>query len=188
MGRRAKNTKTDWTLAAFETLGAEGIDGVKVERIAKTLGATKGSFYWHFADRPALLAHMLDFWETEGTHNIIEQLQDAELPAAEKLKQLARVSSEAQTHGLDAIAVEGALRAWAGQDPMAAEKLKSTEAVRISYLEQLLLDIGHDQNAAETYARQLYLMLLGLYSISRHNPDAQNRDLFIAYADQLAQA
>ena len=143
MGRRAKHTKTDWTLAAFETLGNDGIDGVKVERIAKTLGATKGSFYWHFADRPALLAHMLDYWEEEGTHQIITQLRESDSSASEKLKQLAEISSQSRSQGLDAIAVEGALRAWAGQDPLAADKLKSTEAVRMAFLEELLIEIGH---------------------------------------------
>lgn len=51
-----------WADAALNELAAHGIDRVRVELLAKQLGVTKGSFYWHFKDRDALLARMLDRW------------------------------------------------------------------------------------------------------------------------------
>jgi len=187
MGRKAKHDKTDWILAAFETLGSDGIDGVKVERISKNLGTTKGSFYWHFADRPALLQQMLHFWEQEGTLGIIENLDGRETTASEKLKTLARISTDTQVHGLDAVAVEGALRAWAGQEAWVADLIRATERTRIDYVARLLEDLGFEPADAVQQATQLYLMLLGLYSISRHDPRAEHAAAFIAFADHLAE-
>ncbi|MCZ4271881.1 TetR/AcrR family transcriptional regulator [Maritalea porphyrae] len=186
MGRKAKHDKTDWLLAAFKTLGEEGIDGVKVERIAKKLNTTKGSFYWHFADRPALLTQMLEFWEQEGTHEIINALDDQGNSASEKLRALARLSTATQIHGLDSIAVEGALRAWAGQEPWVGDRIRATERARIEYVAHLLEQMGYDNPSAKEIAHQLYLMLLGLYSIMRHDPHPGHSQAFIAFADQLA--
>lgn len=187
MGRKAKHSKLDWLLEAFKTLGEDGVDGVKVERIAKKLGTTKGSFYWHFADRPALLIQMVDFWEQEGTHGIINSLDGRELSASERLQGLARISTQTETHGLDSIAVEGALRAWAGQENWVAERIRATERTRIDYVEQLLKEIGYSPTIAKQYATQLYLMLLGLYSITRHDPHKDYDNAYVAFAHQLAE-
>jgi AcrR family transcriptional regulator len=51
-----------WTRAAIDLLGEQGIDGVRVEVLAKLLGVTKGSVYWHFENRDPLLAAMLSDW------------------------------------------------------------------------------------------------------------------------------
>jgi AcrR family transcriptional regulator len=41
--------------AALDIVAEKGVDGVRVEVLAKQLGVTKGSSYWHFKDRDALL-------------------------------------------------------------------------------------------------------------------------------------
>jgi len=186
MGRKAKHDKQDWILAAFQTLGDKGVDGVKVERIAKQLGTTKGSFYWHFADRGALLVEMLDFWDQQGTRTIIEQLSEAGIPADEQLRQLGRIATETRTHGLDAIAVEGALRAWAGQDEKVAARISKTENTRIKFVAGLLVDIGYGEQEAHALAHQIYLMLLGVYSISRYDANPIHSQTYIEFVDQLA--
>jgi AcrR family transcriptional regulator len=38
--------------------------------MAKALGVTEGSFYWHFRDRQALLAR----WEKNATQAIIDEI------------------------------------------------------------------------------------------------------------------
>ena len=62
-----------WIAAAFDALAEGGIDAVRVEPLAKALGITKGSFYWHFADRRALLDAMLDAWAQGRIAAIREQ-------------------------------------------------------------------------------------------------------------------
>ena len=63
---RPNLTPFDWTIAGIAALAEGGVDAVRVERLAKRLGASKGSFYWHFADRPALLQSMLALWEPKA--------------------------------------------------------------------------------------------------------------------------
>ena len=55
-------TREDWITGAWEMLGDAGLDGVRVEPLARRLGVTKGSFYWHFRDRQELLDVLLDLW------------------------------------------------------------------------------------------------------------------------------
>src|SRR6187455_2093287 len=73
---KSKATRLDaaaWVVAAFDALADGGIDAVRVEPLAKALGITKGSFYWHFADRRALLDAMLTAWADGRTAAIREQ-------------------------------------------------------------------------------------------------------------------
>src|ERR1043165_7845340 len=63
--RQQKPARLDadaWVAAAFDALAQGGVDAVRVEPLAKALGITKGSFYWHFTDRRALLDAMLGSW------------------------------------------------------------------------------------------------------------------------------
>ena len=47
---------------------------MRVEALAARLGVSKGGFYWHFADRRALLDEMLDTWEKAGTDDVIARV------------------------------------------------------------------------------------------------------------------
>src|SRR4051794_17931564 len=81
----------DWTRAAVRAIGDGGIANVSVERLATELGATKGSFYWHFKDRPALIAAALDQWELDQTDAVIERLSTIDEPS-ERLRRLLETS------------------------------------------------------------------------------------------------
>src|SRR3954471_1179055 len=77
----------DWTRVALAAVADKGVANISVERLARELGATKGSFYWHFKDRPALVGAALDRWEHEYTDRIIERLSDVSDPR-ERLRRL----------------------------------------------------------------------------------------------------
>src|ERR1051325_11082310 len=87
-GSRAKQEKPArldaeaWVAAAFDALAEGGVDAVRVEPLAKALGITKGSFYWHFADRRALLDAMLTAWADGRIAAIREQATARRAPAA----------------------------------------------------------------------------------------------------------
>jgi AcrR family transcriptional regulator len=50
-----------WVEEGLRALSAGGVDAVRVEALAKSLGVTKGGFCGHFADRDVLLEAMLDW-------------------------------------------------------------------------------------------------------------------------------
>src|ERR671911_1826652 len=60
-------TAEDWIEAAYRAMAEGGVEAVAVEPLARKLGVTKGSLYWHFEDRKALLEALLERWEREST-------------------------------------------------------------------------------------------------------------------------
>ena len=62
----------DWVEAAFDAMAEGGIDAVRIEPLAKQLGVTRGSFYWHFADRDRLYLAMLRKWRERATWSMRE--------------------------------------------------------------------------------------------------------------------
>src|SRR5689334_18004652 len=40
----------DWVKAGLKALAADGVGALKADLLAKSLGISRGSFYWHFAD------------------------------------------------------------------------------------------------------------------------------------------
>ena len=60
--RRKRVSKAEWLAQSLEVLAAEGVQGVRVERLARDLGIAKAGFYWHFRDRRDLMQSLLDYW------------------------------------------------------------------------------------------------------------------------------
>ncbi|MGN8551283.1 UNVERIFIED_CONTAM: TetR family transcriptional regulator [Microbacterium sp. SLM126] len=80
----ARLTREDWIAAAYERFSADGITAVAVEPVARAVGATKGSFYWHFADRRALVDAVLERWRELETEHLIAEVERIE-PASARL-------------------------------------------------------------------------------------------------------
>ncbi len=77
---RQRLTREAWVVAGLHALTTGGVAGVAVEPLAKALGATKGSFYWHFSDRQELVRAVLELWELEQTGAVIDGLGHVEDP------------------------------------------------------------------------------------------------------------
>ena len=180
-------TPFDWTIAGIAALAEGGVDAVRVERIAKRLGASKGSFYWHFADRPALLESMLALWEREGTADVIAQVADIPHPA-ERLRRVTKAALEATTHGVDVAHAEAALRSWAGQDPVVAARFVRVEQARMDYLATELAALGYDAATARRLGKALYLALIGLYAARRYATDLADDTALLALLEQIIAA
>src|SRR3982750_413836 len=90
---RSRLSAGSWAAVALDALIAGGVSPVAVEPLAVRLGATKGSFYWHFANRDALVEAALALWERDRTEAVIAAM-DAEPDPARRLHRLfATVSS-----------------------------------------------------------------------------------------------
>ncbi len=119
-----------WIDCALDVLAEHGIDGVRVEVLAKKLQVTKGSFYWHFKDRDALLEGMLNSWRRQATLRIITRVDQAEQTPAGRLRYLINLPFHGQRaeHGAN---VELSLRLWSRRDPRAAAALTEIDQVEL---------------------------------------------------------
>ena len=93
----ARLTREDWVDAAYARFREGGISAVSVEAVARDLGATKGSFYWHFTDRGALVDEVLARWEdleTEWLIALVEQVDDPTERLAKLLEVIAHRTTE----------------------------------------------------------------------------------------------
>jgi AcrR family transcriptional regulator len=129
--------RRDWIVAALQTLAREGVHGVKVERLARSLGVTKGSFYWHFRDRDDLLQAVLDYWQQDLTVQIRNEAQAFRGRAEQRLFFLARIINEKRANEF-----EGALRAWALSDRNVAKVVREVDQTRLAFLKQVFEEIG----------------------------------------------
>lgn len=166
-------TRMDWIVAATGALGNAGVDGVRVEALARQLKTSKGSFYWHFRDRADLLDAILTLWEDEGTQQVIAMAAHLAGPA-ERLHAVLEEAVRFDVHGASVSAVEGALRAWAAQDEATAARARTVDARRVNYLRDELLALGHAPEVAQRRAEGLYLALLGYYAAHRYASPSAN--------------
>ncbi|MCA9583749.1 MAG: TetR/AcrR family transcriptional regulator [Myxococcales bacterium] len=153
-----------WVAAAWEALARAGVEGVRVEPLAARLGVTKGSFYWHFRDRAALLDAILADWEVRATQGVIKLVDASSEAPRERLAELLRVTTMAP----EAPAAEQAIRAWGAHDPSVRAHLARIDARRERYVEDLLVAAGIARPKAKLRARALYLTLIGEYARVAH--------------------
>lgn len=177
---RTRLSKDDWTAMAMTALAEGGVAAVGIEPMAARLGTTKGSAYWHFPTREALLRATLERWEAAHTVAVID-LVEAERDPARRLRRLfASVLEPSEGH-----AVELALLASA-DDPLVGEALRRVAERRIAYLADQFGILGHPPEAARRRAVLSYSAYLGHAQLLRTAPGAlpAARDERRAYLDE----
>lgn len=127
-----------WVSAAMDVLAADGIQGVRVELLARKLKITKGAFYHHFKDRNDLLAAMLEHWRRSMATEIIYELEDISNPR-ERFHRLMQLPLHDTRIDFD---VELAIRLWARGDPGAQAVLEEVDALRLDYLIKVVTECG----------------------------------------------
>jgi len=154
----ARLSAEDWVRAALDALAEDGFAAVAVEPLAKRLGVTKGSFYWHFKDRNALIAAMLEQWERVETESVIEWLK--KYPSAqERVTRLLRRALE------DRASSDHYLALAAAGHPLVEESLQRVSARRLEYLHECYDEMG--VRHARHRAHVAYAAYIGTLHLSR---------------------
>jgi AcrR family transcriptional regulator len=148
-----------WIEAGFRKLARSGVDGVRVEVLAKNLGVTKGGFYRRFKDRAALLEGMLQDWSAGRIAAIEQQTSLEGATARDRLRALIRLYSERMN--TEGMAVELAIRQWARSDEKAAVAVASVDAARLKNVGQLYRATGLAPEEAEAEAFLFYCFIFG---------------------------
>ena len=142
----------DWIKEGLKALAKSGFTALKADPLAKTMGVSRGSFYWHFADLGAFHAAVLKRWRDIAAERIIA---DVEAASDEPLMALLRRSFGAR---LD---LERAVRNWAAFDAAAQGAVRAIDRRRLDNIEQVLANRGLEAATAQARAQILYWTFLG---------------------------
>ena len=154
--------RQDWIDAARRMLTAKGVERVRVDALARTLRITRGSFYWHFSSRKALLDALLADWCVRNTAPFIETAEDERLPAEEKFRAIVDIWLDESDYDP---AYDAAIRDWARTSARIAGLVRRVDRQRIDVLARICLDLGYDPQEAEIRARVTYFHQVGYYAL-----------------------
>jgi AcrR family transcriptional regulator len=168
-----------WVDAALQALAAGGPDAVRVEALAVRLGVSKGGFYWHYADRQALLEEMLDTWEQAGTEEVIARIDSEPGDARAKLRRLFELAPSAD------FAVDLAVRDWARRDRDVAKRLRRIDNRRMAWLRSLFAEFSVDENDAEARSMLTYSLLIGSWFIAAQHSGKSRSEMLRLAVDRL---
>jgi AcrR family transcriptional regulator len=143
----------DWIRAAQIRLSEHGVESVRVEVLARDLGVSKGSFYWHFRDRGELLEKLLARWE-DGELDWLN-VDDGAGAAARWARFVERTADPERMH------MEAALRAWARGEERVATRVAAIEKRKVRLIADVLRHVGFSGAAAESWSEVVLLICLG---------------------------
>jgi AcrR family transcriptional regulator len=144
----------DWLDQGLKTLVKDGFTALKAEPLARAMGVSRGSFYWHFPDVGAFHGAILKHWREVAAEQVIAGLE-ASAGEVDPLSLLLRRAFGAKQ------ALEKAMRSWAAVDPRARAAVQAIDRRRVSYIEGLLKRSGLSDHAARARAQILYWTFLG---------------------------
>jgi AcrR family transcriptional regulator len=158
----------DWLDQGLKVLATRGFTALKAEPLAKAMGVSRGSFYWHFADIGAFHAAILKRWREVAAERIIANVE----AASENDNPLPLLLRRAFAGKL---ALENAVRTWATVDPLARSAVQAIDRRRLGYVENLLRASGLSPEAARARAQILYWTFLGFALSDKPLPRARQQ-------------
>jgi AcrR family transcriptional regulator len=160
----------DWLDQGLRALARSGFTALKAEPLAKAMGVSRGSFYWHFADLGAYHAAVLKHWREVAAEQIIAGLEAAS-GDDNPLQLLLRRAFGTKP------ALENAFRTWATVDPGARSAVQAIDRRRLGYVEKLLGASGLPADVARPRAQILYWAFLGFALSDRPLPQARQAEV-----------
>jgi len=166
----------DWEQKALEMIAEHGIRSVAVESLARRIGVTKGSFYWHFPNRDALLEQSLLRWEKHDQDNLRTSLGEISDPRERLRSFFRRTGREKLTHN-----VYSALCS-ASDHPQVEPLLERVAQRRMQHIESAYRELGFGDAEARHRSRLTYSTYLGFLQLQRqHQAPNLSSEEFEAY-------
>jgi AcrR family transcriptional regulator len=160
-------SRDDWITAALSAIADGGLAAVGVEPLAARLGATKGSFYWHFESRDALLEAAISRWEKETTTDVVAEITTAHgAPASQFRRLVARVIERAEQDRVGPALLASATH------PSVAGALERVTAARLNLIAMVLQRLGFPPSEARRRALLAYSAYLGHGQLAHSTPAA----------------
>ena len=168
----------DWRDQGLKALARNGFTALKAEPLAKAMGVSRGSFYWHFADVGAFHAAILKRWHEVAAEQIIAEVE-AVSPDDQALRFLLR-----RVFG-ERLKLENAVRSWASHDAAARSALQAIDRRRLDYVERLLRQAGLPGELASSRAQIVYWTFLG-FALSEQSLPKERKQMLLDELLQMA--
>jgi AcrR family transcriptional regulator len=168
-----RTPRDSWVQEGLRALGVGGPDAVRVEKLAQALGVTKGGFYWHFEDRPALLEEMLDAWERLVVDEVIDRVESGGGDARAKLRRLSALAGSSR----QLMKIELAVRDWARRDKAVARRLRRIDNRRMEYMRSLFGEFCPDEDDVEVRSFLNFSMFTGNHFIAADHGERSRSDV-----------
>ncbi|NLC36843.1 MAG: TetR/AcrR family transcriptional regulator [Alcaligenaceae bacterium] len=163
--RTAQLSRADWLKAALDIFKTEGIEAVRITRLADVLGVTRGSFYWHFKHREDLQSALLSYWQHKNVHSLLHALDDVQSLDDGILSLFsAWLSPEQFEPGLDL-----AMRDWARRSEAASQAVNDADERCIDAISNFYQSHGFQETDARARARTVYTCQIGYYVVTGLN-------------------
>jgi AcrR family transcriptional regulator len=151
----------EWIAAARSMLISQGIEAVKIDRIAKGLGVTRGGFYWHFRGREALLDSLLEEWERTSTISFAA-LESAAPDLEARILRLFTFWLESKEFDTK---FDTAIRDWARKSCRVRRAVHKADDRRVVFIREMFESAGYPAGEAAVRARVLYYTQIGYYAL-----------------------
>jgi AcrR family transcriptional regulator len=168
-----RTPRSSWIDEGLRALGSGGPDAVRIEPLAKSLGVTRGGFYWHFDHRQALMEEILDGWEHRGVDDVIEEVERDGGDARARLRRLSVLATATD----EPLRIDLAVRDWARRDPAVAERLRRVDNRRMEYLRSLFGALAGDPEEVEARCLLFYSLWIGSHFIAADHGDRTRADV-----------
>lgn len=180
---RARLSAADWEHAALELISEQGVGALAVETLARRLGVTKGSFYWHFRSREALLSAALERWEDVGERVLLVQVETIPQPRERLCELFRRVAREVQPHRIYAALLK------ALDHPQVIPLMQKVTQRRMDFLAHAYRQAGLDRAAAQHRARLAYAAYVGFLQMNLNlGVPRLSHDEYEAYVEHVIAA
>ncbi len=158
----------DWLQAGYTLLAEQGVRALKVESLCNQVGATRGSFYWHFEDMDGYRAALVESWNTFLEQDRYGLTELDALPPRERLSAM-MIALVSPQHWM----LERAMREWARTDPVAAANVRAADRRLIRSVAKAYVDYGFSTDDARLRAELTFAAGIGLLHLAGSAAQAQ---------------
>jgi AcrR family transcriptional regulator len=167
-----------WIDTARRALMEEGTAGLEIKKLAKRLGVSRGGFYWFFNSREQLLDELLAYWAEASTLLFERILRSSGKNGMQEFHALVDLWIDEKEYDPK---WDAAVRDWARTSSAVLKAVHAVDEKRISFLEQVFLDLGYKGKEAHVRARVTYYHQVGYYALGVRESRKQRLDLLPFY-------
>jgi AcrR family transcriptional regulator len=141
---KSRLSREDWFRSGLEALADGGPAALKSARLARKLGVTTGSFYWHFKALTEFQAELIEYWKQNVIQGLIHAAKEGAQEPAKVLAELRKRILASGAHRYDA-----AMRCWARNDARVRDAVRWADEVRVTFLKEMLCKRGMSEEEAQ---------------------------------------